>query len=138
MRTPFERDVADQAEALRAFAQSALSPAVTRLLGRRYDRIVLTGMGSSHFAALPGWRRLADAGHPAWWVDSGQLLDAPGLITPGTLLVATSQSGGQRRSRGHGGAPGPYPARGRSHRRHQRSGQPARAARPWRHRPAQR
>jgi len=136
--TPFERDIDDQAEALRAFAQSALSPAVTRLLGRRYDRIVLTGMGSSHFAALPGWRRLADAGHPAWWVDSGQLLDAPGLITPGTLLVATSQSGGQRRSRGHGGAPGPYPARGRSHRRHQRSGQPARAARPWRHRPAQR
>jgi len=93
MSTPFERDIADQAEALRAFAQSALPRAVTRLLGRRYDRIVLTGMGSSHFAALPGWRRLADAGHPAWWVDSGQLLDAPGLITPGTLLVATSQSG---------------------------------------------
>jgi glucosamine--fructose-6-phosphate aminotransferase (isomerizing) len=93
MSTPFERDVADQAEALRAFTLSALSPAVTKLLRGRYERIVLTGMGSSHFAALPGWRRLADAGHPAWWVDSGQLLDAPGLITPGTLLVATSQSG---------------------------------------------
>jgi fructoselysine-6-P-deglycase FrlB-like protein len=93
MSTPFERDVDDQAEALRAFTQSALSPAVTRLLHGRYERIVLTGMGSSHFAALPGWRRLADAGHPAWWVDSGQLLDAPGLITPGTLLVTTSQSG---------------------------------------------
>ncbi len=93
MSTPFERDVDDQAEALRAFAQSTLSPAVTRLLRGRYDRIVLTGMGSSHCAGLPGWRRLADAGHPAWWVDTGQLLDAPGLITPGTLLVATSQSG---------------------------------------------
>ena len=93
MSTPFERDIDDQAEALLAFTQSALSPAVTRLLHGQYDRIVLTGMGSSHFAALPGWRRLADAGHPAWWVDSGQLLDAPGLITPGTLLVATSQSG---------------------------------------------
>jgi glucosamine--fructose-6-phosphate aminotransferase (isomerizing) len=93
MSTPFERDVDDQAEALRAFTQSAPSPAVTRLLRGRYERIVLTGMGSSHFAALPGWRRLADAGHPAWWVDSGQLLDAPGLITPGTLLVVTSQSG---------------------------------------------
>jgi glucosamine--fructose-6-phosphate aminotransferase (isomerizing) len=93
MSTPFERDVDDQAEALRAFTQSVLPPAVTRLLHGRYERIVLTGMGSSHFAALPSWRRLADAGHPAWWVDSGQLLDAPGLITPGTLLVATSQSG---------------------------------------------
>jgi glucosamine--fructose-6-phosphate aminotransferase (isomerizing) len=93
MSTTFERDVDDQAEALRALTQSALPPAVTRLLHGRYERIVLTGMGSSHFAALPGWRRLADAGHPAWWVDSGQLLDAPGLITPGTLLVATSQSG---------------------------------------------
>ena len=93
MSTPFERDIDDQAEALRAFTQSALSPALTRLLRRRYDRIVLTGMGSSHFAALPGWRRLADAGHPVWWVDSGQLLDASGLITTGTLLVVTSQSG---------------------------------------------
>ena len=93
MSTPFERDIDDQAEALRAFGQSAISPALARLLRRRYDRIVLTGMGSSHFAALPGWRRLADASHPAWWIDTGQLLDAPGLITPGTLLIATSQSG---------------------------------------------
>ena len=93
MSTPFERDMDDQAEALRAFAQSGLPPALARLLRGQYDRIVLTGMGSSHFAALPGWRRLADAGHPAWWTDSGQLLDTPGLITPGTLLVVTSQSG---------------------------------------------
>jgi glucosamine--fructose-6-phosphate aminotransferase (isomerizing) len=50
-------------------------------------------MGSSHFAALPSWRRLIDAGYPAWWVDTGQLLDSPRLITPGTLLIVTSQSG---------------------------------------------
>jgi len=93
MTTPYERDIGDQAEALLAFSQSATPPALTRLLRGRYDRIVLTGMGSSHFAALPSWRRLADAGYPAWWADSGQLLDSPGLITPGTLLIATSQSG---------------------------------------------
>jgi glucosamine--fructose-6-phosphate aminotransferase (isomerizing) len=93
MTTPYEHDIGDQAEALLAFSQSATPPALTRLLRRRYDRIVLTGMGSSHFAALPSWRRLADAGYPAWWVDSGQLLDSPGLITPATLLIATSQSG---------------------------------------------
>lgn len=93
LSTPFERDMDDQADALRAFAHSDLPPGLAGLLRGRYDRIVLTGMGSSHFAALPGWRRLIDAGYPAWWTDSGQLLDAPGLITPGTLLVVTSQSG---------------------------------------------
>src|SRR3984893_18184717 len=93
MTTPFERDIGDQAEALLAFSQSATPPGLPRLLRGHYDRVVLTGMGSSHFAALPSWRRLIDAGYPAWWVDTGQLLDSPRLITPGTLLVATSQSG---------------------------------------------
>jgi glucosamine--fructose-6-phosphate aminotransferase (isomerizing) len=93
MTTPFERDIGDQATALLAFSQSATPPDVSRLLRGQYDRIVLTGMGSSHFAALPSWRRLIDAGYPAWWVDTGQLLDSPRLITPGTLLIVTSQSG---------------------------------------------
>jgi glucosamine--fructose-6-phosphate aminotransferase (isomerizing) len=93
MTTPFERDIGDQAEALLAFSQSATPPDVGRLLRGQYDRVVLTGMGSSHFAALPSWRRLIDAGYPAWWVDTGQLLDSPRLITPGTLLIVTSQSG---------------------------------------------
>jgi glutamine---fructose-6-phosphate transaminase (isomerizing) len=93
MTTPFERDIGDQAEALLAFSQSATPSVLTRVLRGQYDRIVLTGMGSSHFAALLSWRRLVDAGYPAWWVDSGQLLDSPRLITPGTLLIATSQSG---------------------------------------------
>ena len=93
MTTPFERDIGDQAEALLAFSQSANPPDVGRLLRGHYDRVVLTGMGSSHFAALPSWRRLIDAGYPAWWVDTGQLLDSPRLITPGTLLIITSQSG---------------------------------------------
>jgi glutamine---fructose-6-phosphate transaminase (isomerizing) len=93
MTTPFERDIGDQAAALLAFSQSATPPNVSRLLRGHYDRVVLTGMGSSHFAALPSWRRLVEAGYPAWWVDTGQLLDSPRLITPGTLLIVTSQSG---------------------------------------------
>jgi glutamine---fructose-6-phosphate transaminase (isomerizing) len=92
-KTPFERDIHDQPAALRAFAASAPPAALHDVELDRYDRIVLTGMGSSHFAALPTWRRLVDAGLSAWWVDAGQLLDAPGLITPDTLLIATSQSG---------------------------------------------
>jgi glucosamine--fructose-6-phosphate aminotransferase (isomerizing) len=50
-------------------------------------------MGSSHFAGLPTWQRLLALGQPAWAVDTGQLLDNPGLVDPGTLLVVTSQSG---------------------------------------------
>lgn len=91
--SPFEKDIAGQPAALRRWADAATPPELAQLAAASYDRIVLTGMGSSHFAALPTWRRLIAAGLPAWWVDSSQLLDSPELITPGTLLVATSQSG---------------------------------------------
>jgi glucosamine--fructose-6-phosphate aminotransferase (isomerizing) len=91
--TPFERDIAAQPEALRAFAHTDGIPALADLRSSRYDRIVLTGMGSSHDAALPTWRRLAGRGRAAWWVDTGQLLDTPELVTDQTLLIATSQSG---------------------------------------------
>jgi glucosamine--fructose-6-phosphate aminotransferase (isomerizing) len=91
--SPFERDIAAQPEALRAFAHTDGHPALAALRPGTYDRIVLTGMGSSHDAALPTWRRLVRAGLPAWWADTGQLLDAPELITATTLLIVTSQSG---------------------------------------------
>ena len=91
--TPFETDIAAQPEALRAFAQSPVSTELTAALTRDYDRIVLSGMGSSHHAALPTWRQLVAAGLPVWWVDTGQLLDSPALITPRTLVMITSQSG---------------------------------------------
>jgi glucosamine--fructose-6-phosphate aminotransferase (isomerizing) len=94
--TDFEHDIADQADALRAFAASTTSATAAEPAEPGtppYERIVLTGMGSSHFAALPTWRRLVEHGLPAWWVDAGQLLDAPHLVTGRTLLIATSQSG---------------------------------------------
>lgn len=90
--TPFELDVAAQPEALRRLAD-APAPDLSAIVGQEWDRIVLTGMGSSYFAGLPTWRALAALGLPAWAVDAGQLLDAPGLLTPRTLLVITSQSG---------------------------------------------
>jgi glucosamine--fructose-6-phosphate aminotransferase (isomerizing) len=92
-RSPFEQDIAEQPDALRNFAKAGQSPLLTRVRSADYRRIVLTGMGSSHFAALPTWRRLLGDGRPAWWVDTGQLLDAPALLTEETLLIATSQSG---------------------------------------------
>ena len=91
--TPFEHDIADQPEALRRIANTPLSASLVDVAARDYERIVVTGMGSSHFAGLPTWRRLVAAGRPAWWIDSGQLLDSPELITARTLVIATSQSG---------------------------------------------
>lgn len=90
--TPFELDMAEQPAALRRLAGADL-PALGAVTGRAWTRIVLTGMGSSHFAGIPTWRALVAAGRPAWNIDAGQLLDDSGLITPETLLVATSQSG---------------------------------------------
>lgn len=90
--TPFEHDMAEQPVALRRLADADL-PALDTITGRRWTRIVLTGMGSSHFAGIPTWRALVAGSRPAWNVDAGQLLDDGGLITADTLLVATSQSG---------------------------------------------
>ena len=93
MTSAFEHDINAQAAALRDFDRAPYSPRLPTLLRYQYERIILTGMGSSHYAALPSWRRLVAAGQPAWWIDSGQLLDSPQLITDDSLLVATSQSG---------------------------------------------
>jgi glucosamine--fructose-6-phosphate aminotransferase (isomerizing) len=91
--TPFERDIRDQPAALRDFAASRMPASLREIRPGDHDRVVITGMGSSHYAGLPTWRQLVASGHQVWWVDAGQLLDTPGLITPDTLLVATSQSG---------------------------------------------
>jgi glutamine---fructose-6-phosphate transaminase (isomerizing) len=91
--SPFERDIAAQPDALREFAQASPGAGLAAIARRDYDRVVFTGMGSSHAAALPSWRQLVADGRATWWIDTGQLLDSPRLITPGTLLVITSQSG---------------------------------------------
>jgi glucosamine--fructose-6-phosphate aminotransferase (isomerizing) len=91
--TPFERDMADQPMALAALVGCGIDADTRQLLTRPWERIVLTGMGSSHYVALPTWRALVGRGRAAWAVDTGDLLENPGLLTPQTLLIATSQSG---------------------------------------------
>lgn len=54
--------------------------------------VVLTGMGSSHYAAFPTWRRLIAEG-PAWWVSTSEVLDSPAVVRDGSLVWITSQSG---------------------------------------------
>jgi glucosamine--fructose-6-phosphate aminotransferase (isomerizing) len=91
--TPFELDMRAQPTALRALVGRGIDTDTRQLLTRPWDRIVLTGMGSSHYVALPTWRTLLGNGRPAWAIDTGDLLENQGLLTPNTLLVATSQSG---------------------------------------------
>ncbi len=91
--TPFEADILEQPQALLRLADAPNPSGLQQLNSRPWDRIILTGMGSSHFAGIPTWRSLTELGHNAWAVDTGQLLDTPGLVTPSTLLIATSQSG---------------------------------------------
>jgi glutamine---fructose-6-phosphate transaminase (isomerizing) len=91
--SPFETDIAAQPDGLREFARGAARPELAAVLQGQYDRVIFTGMGSSHFAALPSWRRLVAGDYRTWWVDTGQLLDSERLITPATLLIVTSQSG---------------------------------------------
>jgi glucosamine--fructose-6-phosphate aminotransferase (isomerizing) len=51
-------------------------------------------MGGSLFASYPTWLMLANAGLPALWVDSAELIHhTPGLITSKTLFWIFSQSG---------------------------------------------
>ena len=91
MLTPFEEDILEQPAALRRLAEAGPVPELAEL--GRWQRIVFTGMGSSHFASIPTWRTAVRAGRDAWRIDAGELLDTPELLTPDTLIVATSQSG---------------------------------------------
>ena len=91
--SPYERDMQDQPEALRRQVEIPLPAALDRVDVSRFGRIILTGMGSSHAAAIPLWRALVARGLPAWWVSTTQLMDSPELVDPGSMLVVTSQSG---------------------------------------------
>ena len=91
--TPFERDMQAQPAALEALVGHGIDADAQALLTRPWQRFVLTGMGSSHYVGLRTWRALVASGHAAWAVDTGDLLENPGLLTPDTLLIATSQSG---------------------------------------------
>ncbi|WP_267419593.1 MULTISPECIES: SIS domain-containing protein [unclassified Curtobacterium] len=86
-------DITEQPAALRRQADAPLPAALRDVDLRDHDRIVLTGMGSSDYAAVPIERALAAAGLPVVRIDAGQLLDVPQRVTNRTLLWATSQSG---------------------------------------------
>lgn len=89
-------DIHAQPEALERLLAAGLAPECRELLQRLhgFDRVVLTGMGSSLHACWPTYLRLAAAGVAVWAVETADLLGpAGGLLTPNTLLWCVSQSG---------------------------------------------
>ncbi|TDD61674.1 SIS domain-containing protein [Kribbella antibiotica] len=91
--TPFEQDVLAQPAALSDLLSTGFVAGIDDLVSHRWGRVILTGMGSSHFAGIPTWHALTRSGIPCWLVDAGTLLETPDLVTPNTLVIATSQSG---------------------------------------------
>lgn len=91
--SPYEQDIGDQMLAIADQLGYQMPASLSQLDLSDYDRIVLTGMGSSHYATIPIERDLAARGFPVWRIDAGSLLDFSQLITEKTLLWATSQSG---------------------------------------------
>lgn len=89
----YELDTLAQPRALRDFLDAPQPLIDLRRRVGGYERIILTGIGSSHIAGLRTWRRLVAAGLPVWRVDTAELLESLDLITSGSLLIITSQSG---------------------------------------------
>jgi glutamine---fructose-6-phosphate transaminase (isomerizing) len=89
-------DIRAQPQALQALLDRSPDEAAKQLLGRlpEFDRVIMTGMGASLYAQYPAFLTLAAAGLPVWWIETSELLgDARGLLTAGSLLWITSQSG---------------------------------------------
>ena len=92
----FESDIRGQGAALRDLVDHVddFADVAAQLDLTSFDRIVLSGMGGSHYAGYPAWLGLVDRGLPAWWIDAAELLHhAAHLVDERTLLWLTSQSG---------------------------------------------
>jgi len=95
---PYILDILSQPKSLRAaleqFDAASLEPLAKAIRDNNFDRVLITGMGGSLYASYPTWLTLANAGLPALWVDTAELIHhAPALVTPKTLLWIFSQSG---------------------------------------------
>ncbi|AFC28955.1 glucosamine-fructose-6-phosphate aminotransferase [Paenibacillus mucilaginosus 3016] len=97
----FIDDVKDQPEALGRLAEyyatregGELLARVTELSGRKYDRILFTGMGSSYAASRLAATYLWSRGIPAIHVEASELLHyGAGTLLTNALLFFISQSG---------------------------------------------
>ncbi len=96
---PYCRDILDEPRALRETvagltAGNTINAIANRLRTGGFDRIVLTGMGSSYFALHPLTLALGQSGYTPVMVETSELVHyQTNLFTPRTLVIAVSQSG---------------------------------------------
>ncbi len=95
---PYISDILSQPAALRQaldhYSADQLEPLRARLQHGDFNRIVLTGMGSSYNSAYPAWLNLLSLPIPAIHVNTAELLHyGKQLIDARTLLWINSQSG---------------------------------------------
>lgn len=95
---PFVADILSQPQGVwdvvNQYDPDQVSTLAKRLQKGEFDRVVITAMGASTFGTYPAWLALVQAGIPAYWVDSSELLSyGSALITPRTLLWIVSNSG---------------------------------------------
>jgi len=92
-------DLLDQPRALEATLDSLRKSAIFDRIAQvcradRFQRVVLTGMGSSYFGLHPLCTELAAFGWTPMMLETSELIHYyPRLLTPSTLVVAVSQSG---------------------------------------------
>src|ERR1700722_16373202 len=76
----YEIDLSNQADTLERAAAQPLNPTLQTLDMSKYDRIILTGMGSSDSASIPFEFALLRLGLPAWRIQTSRVVETPELI----------------------------------------------------------
>lgn len=91
---PYINDILSQPSALRAALDRFQEAALQTITLSDFDRVIISGMGSSYFAAYPALIELSKQPVPVQLVNASELLHClHGLIGSRTLLWLNSQSG---------------------------------------------
>ncbi len=88
------QDILSQPAALRDVLDQYSTSALEKIKLSGFDRVIISGMGSSYNAAYPAFIKLSSQPVPVQLVNAAELLHSfIGTITPRTLLWLNSQSG---------------------------------------------
>jgi glutamine---fructose-6-phosphate transaminase (isomerizing) len=95
---PYINDILAQPAALREALDHYPFEKIARIVHKldmgEFQRIVMTGMGSSYNSAYPAWLKLIHLPTPGLLINTAELLHyGQAMITPDTLLWMNSQSG---------------------------------------------
>ena len=95
---PFVDDLFSQAkgvmDVVKGYDPKEMEEISKRYRKGEFDRVVISAMGASTFGTYPAWLTLVQAGVPAIWMDTSELLSyGSGLLNGRTLLWLVSNSG---------------------------------------------